>query len=156
MISRRRFASARWCRCCRGIFYAVLVVDEVGWLTCGIDAANMLFHAVQTSVSTQARDDLHDSQAAEGSPYQKSGSCGNHCCYSQRSLAFGAMAVLISVLMTLRDGAHSRAAWPLEVLALQHQLRVLERSHSRRLRLTRLDRRLGSDCHEPGASDGRR
>jgi hypothetical protein len=52
------------------------------------------------------------------------------------------MAFLASVLMTLPDCARARAALQLEVLAPRHQLRVLERSHPRRLRLTRLDRLL--------------
>jgi putative transposase len=52
------------------------------------------------------------------------------------------MSALISLLMTLRDCARSRAALQLEILALRHQLHVLERSHARRLRLTRLDRLL--------------
>jgi putative transposase len=51
------------------------------------------------------------------------------------------MAVLLSLLKTLRDCARSRAVLQLEVFALRHQLRVLERSH-RRLRLTRVDRML--------------
>ena len=48
----------------------------------------------------------------------------------------------MSLVMTLRDCARSRAVLQLEVLALRHQLRVLERSRPRRLRLTRVDRRL--------------
>ena len=52
------------------------------------------------------------------------------------------MSVFISLLLTLRDGARSRASLQLEILALRHQLHVLERSHGRRVRLTRLDRLL--------------
>jgi putative transposase len=52
------------------------------------------------------------------------------------------MAVLILLLMTLRDCARSRAVLQVEILALRHQLHVLERSHVRRLRLTRVDRLL--------------
>jgi putative transposase len=52
------------------------------------------------------------------------------------------MAVLISLLMTLRDCARSRATLQLEILALRHQLHVLERSHARRRRLTGFDRLL--------------
>jgi putative transposase len=52
------------------------------------------------------------------------------------------MSVLISLLTTLRDCARARAALQLEILALRHQLHVLERSQARRLRLTRLDRLL--------------
>src|SRR5688572_25529634 len=52
------------------------------------------------------------------------------------------MSVFISLLMTLRDCARSRAGLQLEILALRHQLHVLERSHARRLRLNRFDRLL--------------
>ncbi len=52
------------------------------------------------------------------------------------------MAVLISLVMTLRDCARSRVALQLEVLAYRHQLSVLDRSHPRRLRLSRVDRLL--------------
>jgi putative transposase len=50
------------------------------------------------------------------------------------------MTVLLSLLLTLRTCAHSRAALQLEVLALQHQLQVLQRSRPRRLRLAKTDR----------------
>src|SRR3954454_17786034 len=43
-------------------------------------------------------------------------------------------------LLTLRGVVRSRAALHLEVLALRHQLQVLERSRPRRLRLTNADR----------------
>jgi putative transposase len=49
-------------------------------------------------------------------------------------------SVLISLLLTLRGLVRSRAALHLEVLALRHQLQVLQRSRSRRLRLVRADR----------------
>src|SRR5437773_2053429 len=52
------------------------------------------------------------------------------------------MSVFISLLMSLRDCARSRAGLQLEILALRHQLHVLERAHARRLRLTRFDRLL--------------
>jgi putative transposase len=52
------------------------------------------------------------------------------------------MSVLVSLLETLRGCVRSRAALQLEVLALRHQLHVLERSRSRRLGLTRADRLL--------------
>src|SRR5262245_8648184 len=52
------------------------------------------------------------------------------------------MAVLVSLLETLRGCVRSRAALQLEVLALRHQLHVLERSRCRRLALTRADRLL--------------
>jgi putative transposase len=50
------------------------------------------------------------------------------------------MSVLLSVLLTLRTWARSRAALRLEVLALQHQLQVLQRSRPRRLQLAKTDR----------------
>ena len=50
------------------------------------------------------------------------------------------MSVLLSVLLTLRTWAHSRAALQLEVLALRDQLQVLQRSRPRRLRLATIDR----------------
>src|SRR5215475_7187482 len=50
------------------------------------------------------------------------------------------MSVLISLLATVRAVARSRAALHLEVLALRHQLQVLERSRPGRLRLTMADR----------------
>jgi hypothetical protein len=52
------------------------------------------------------------------------------------------MSVVVSFLLTLRDAGRSRAALQLEVLALRHQLDVLKRSQTRRLRLTRVDRLL--------------
>jgi hypothetical protein len=45
-----------------------------------------------------------------------------------------------SLLLTLRTWAHSRAALQLEVLALRHQLQVLQRSRPRRLQLAQADR----------------
>ncbi len=45
------------------------------------------------------------------------------------------MSVLLSLLRTLRTSAHSRAALQLEVLALRHQLQVLQRTRLRRVRL---------------------
>lgn len=50
------------------------------------------------------------------------------------------MSVLTSVQAALRGLIRSRAAVHLEVLALRHQLHVLQRSQPRRLRLTRADR----------------
>jgi putative transposase len=49
-------------------------------------------------------------------------------------------SVLRSLLLTLRGGAQSRAALHLEVLALRHQLQVLQRSRPRRSRLVMADR----------------
>jgi putative transposase len=50
------------------------------------------------------------------------------------------MSVLASLLLTLRTWARSRAALQLEVLALRHQLQVLQRTRPPRLRLTKADR----------------
>jgi hypothetical protein len=50
------------------------------------------------------------------------------------------MSVLISFLLTLRGIAQSRVALHLEVLALRHQLQVVQRSRPRRLRLAKADR----------------
>ena len=50
------------------------------------------------------------------------------------------ISVLISVLATLRGLVRSRAALHLEVLALRHQLLVLQRSRPRRVRLVKADR----------------
>lgn len=52
------------------------------------------------------------------------------------------MSVLLSLLLTLRASAHSRAALQLEVLALRHQLQVLQRARPGRLRLSKTDRYL--------------
>jgi putative transposase len=49
-------------------------------------------------------------------------------------------AVLISLLLTLRTLVRSRVALHVEVLALRHQLQVLQRSRPRRLRLMKADR----------------
>jgi hypothetical protein len=50
------------------------------------------------------------------------------------------MSVLLSFLLTLRTWARSRAALQLEVLALRHQLQVLQRTRRRRLWLAQTDR----------------
>ena len=53
------------------------------------------------------------------------------------------MSVFLTLLLTLRSGARSRAALQLEVLALRHQLLVLSRSRRpQRLRLAAADRLL--------------
>lgn len=52
------------------------------------------------------------------------------------------MSVLASVLLTLSGWARSRAALQLEVLALRHQLQVLQRARPPRPRLTLADRLL--------------
>ena len=50
------------------------------------------------------------------------------------------MSVLLSLLLTVRTWARSRAALQPEILALRHQLQVLQRTRPRRLRLARSDR----------------
>jgi putative transposase len=50
------------------------------------------------------------------------------------------MPVLCSLLQTLRTSMHTWATLQLEILALRHQLQVLERTRPRRLRLTGSDR----------------
>jgi putative transposase len=50
------------------------------------------------------------------------------------------MSVFVSLLLTLRTWARSRAALQLEVLALRHQLQVRQRTRPRRLRLANPDR----------------
>jgi putative transposase len=50
------------------------------------------------------------------------------------------MSVLVSLLLTLRTWARSRAALQLEVLALRHQLQVLQCSRPQRVRLAKPDR----------------
>jgi putative transposase len=49
-------------------------------------------------------------------------------------------SVLTSLLATVRGVVRSRAALHLEILALRHQLQVLQRSQPRRLRLRHVDR----------------
>jgi hypothetical protein len=62
------------------------------------------------------------------------------------------MSVLLCVLLSLRTWARSRAALQLEVLALRHQLQVLQRTRPRRLRLAKTDRWLWGQlsCIWPG------
>jgi hypothetical protein len=50
--------------------------------------------------------------------------------------------VLRSLLLTLRTLAYSRAALHLEILALRHQLEVLQRTRPHRVRLAKTDRML--------------
>ena len=50
------------------------------------------------------------------------------------------MPVLLSLLLTLRTLACSRAALHFEILALRHQLAVLQRTRLRRLPLAKTDR----------------
>jgi hypothetical protein len=52
------------------------------------------------------------------------------------------MSALVSLLLTLRTCLRTRAALHLELLALRHQIHVLQRSRPRRLRLTCTDRLL--------------
>jgi SAM-dependent methyltransferase len=50
------------------------------------------------------------------------------------------MSVLLSLLLTLRTLARSRAALQLEILAVRHQLEVLQRTRPPRMRLAKTDR----------------
>jgi hypothetical protein len=50
------------------------------------------------------------------------------------------MSVFLALLLTLRSCARSRAVLLLDVLALRHQLQVLQRTRPRRLRLEKADR----------------
>ena len=50
------------------------------------------------------------------------------------------VSVLRPLLLTLRTLARSRAALHLEILALRHQLDVLQRTRTQRVRLARTDR----------------
>src|SRR5438552_11798617 len=50
------------------------------------------------------------------------------------------ISVLVLLFLSLRSGLRSRAVLQLEVLALRHQLQVLNRSRPRRLRLATPDR----------------
>jgi putative transposase len=52
------------------------------------------------------------------------------------------MSVVLALLLSLRSCARSRAVLQLEVLALRHQLQVLQRSQPRRLRVAQADRLL--------------
>jgi putative transposase len=51
-------------------------------------------------------------------------------------------SVIVSLLLTLRATLRDRAAMLLEILALRHQLHVINRSRPQRLRFTRADRML--------------
>jgi putative transposase len=50
------------------------------------------------------------------------------------------MSVLLSFLLTRRASARSRVALQLEILALRHELQVLQRTRPRRLGLAKADR----------------
>jgi hypothetical protein len=50
------------------------------------------------------------------------------------------MSVFLAVLQTLQTSAHSRAALQLEILALRHQLQVLQRTRRRPVRVAATDR----------------
>lgn len=50
------------------------------------------------------------------------------------------MSIFVSLLLTMRSSVRSRAALQIEVLALRHQLAVLQRSRPYRVRLTPVDR----------------
>jgi len=50
------------------------------------------------------------------------------------------MAIMWLMLLAMRDVARSRARLEIELLAVRHQLHVLERTRPRRARLSTLDR----------------
>ena len=50
------------------------------------------------------------------------------------------MSVLLSFILTLRSSARSRVALQFEILALRHQLQVLQSARPWRLRLAKADR----------------
>jgi hypothetical protein len=52
------------------------------------------------------------------------------------------LSVWIAILQTARLSPRSRAAIQLEILALRHQLHVIQRSRRRRVHLTEADRLL--------------
>ena len=52
------------------------------------------------------------------------------------------LSVLIAIFRTARLSLRSRAVLQLEILALRHQVHVLQRSRRRRVRLTHADRLL--------------
>jgi putative transposase len=52
------------------------------------------------------------------------------------------VSVVVSLVFSFRSAARSRAALHLEILALRHQVAVLNRSRAPRLRLTTADRAL--------------
>jgi putative transposase len=58
--------------------------------------------------------------------------------------ALAMISVLVALLLTLRTWARSRAALQLEILALRHQLQVLQRTRPHRVRLAKTDRCLWS------------
>jgi hypothetical protein len=66
------------------------------------------------------------------------------------------MSVFLSLLLTLRNCARSRAVPQLEMLALRHQLQVLQRSRPQRLRLAQATACCGYGCHVSGTSGVRR
>jgi hypothetical protein len=50
------------------------------------------------------------------------------------------MSLFVALLFTVRSSVRSRAALQIEVLALRHQLHLLQRSRPHRVRLTPVDR----------------
>jgi hypothetical protein len=76
-------------------------------------------------------------------PAEKSVLVANVDVEGVRRIRFSAiMSVLVSLFLTLPGWARSQAALQLEVLALRHQLQVLQRARRPRLRLTVADRLL--------------
>jgi len=66
------------------------------------------------------------------------------------------MAVLWLMLLATRDLARSRARLEIELLAVRHQLHVLERTRPRRARLSRSVAGCGSGWRESGQIGGGR
>jgi hypothetical protein len=77
-----------------------------------------------------------------GCAYRKCRSVWNRCRYRAAWLRSTMMTVLMSLLLPLRGCLRTRAALHVELLALRHQIHVLQRSRPRRLRLTQTDRLL--------------
>jgi hypothetical protein len=86
---------------------------------------------------------VHDRPVNATCPYQKVCTRGfiEVFCHASNSLR-SVMPIVVSVLLSLRSLVRSRAALHFEILALRHQLHVVERSRRPRLRLTSADRLL--------------
>jgi hypothetical protein len=79
------------------------------------------------------------------------GSANHEHVHHERRKRVAMTSVLISLFAMLRGIVRSRAALHLEILALRHQLHVLQRPRPRRLRLAKADRWLWRGCHTRGA-----
>jgi hypothetical protein len=63
-------------------------------------------------------------------------------------------SVIVSLLLALRVTLRDRAAMQLEILALRHQLHVINRSRPQRLPLTYADRMLWVSLSKNAGTDG--